>query len=103
MNEAEIRAVWPELATKIDAGLLAFIECDHGDGLEWVPASVRCTPLVLQAGCAICIRPVDYESLSWLTEQDAAQRHGWVPTTTDSVVDPPTPSSRRLRGEQIIQ
>lgn len=98
-----VREKWPDLAAKIDAGLVSFTRCDHGEGVEPMPASVQVGPAGLLSHCAVCFRPVDYDSLEWVTLRDASGRFGWERTDADSTIAPPAPSSRRLRGVRPIQ
>jgi len=64
--------------SRISAGLIPFVQCDHGDGPEWMPAHYRTGRLTHLISCVACLRTFDDSQVRWLTPTDARQRLGWT-------------------------
>ena len=72
---------------QIEAGLIPFVECRHGEGPEWNPAHYRIGPFTTLVSCVQCLRTFREDQVVWLTPQEASQRYGW--NTVASEGSPP--------------
>lgn len=66
-----------EAAEKAAAGMIPFVHCNHGAGMEPAPASFNVSPFGLLVTCTQCLREKVHGELWWVTPQQAQERYGW--------------------------